>query len=277
MKFTRSLMVAAVGVSTLWPGAGIAVAQDEPGGSSLQAASQNPIAALISVPFQSNWNFEIGPLEKTQYVMNFQPVIPVSLSDDWNLILRPIVPLINRPKLFPGDSSDFGLGDISPQLLFSPDKPIDTAFGHMSWGVGPNFLFDTATDDFLGSGKWGAGPSAVVFFTNAPWTYGALVFNTWSFAGDDDRADVNRFSFQPILNYNLSGGWSLVSAPIVTANWEADSHDRWTVPLGGGVSKLFQIGGQHVQAQVASYYNVEKPKFGPEWQMQFQIKFLFPK
>jgi hypothetical protein len=263
--------------SLLIASAGVAVAQDKPGGSGLQAASQNPIAALISVPFQSNWFLNTGPNEKTKYVMNFQPVIPVSLSDDWNLILRPIVPIINKPKLFPGDSSEFGLGDITPQILFSPAKPIDTAIGHMSWGAGPNLLLDTATDDSLGSGQWGAGPSAVVFFTNAPWTYGALVFNTWSFAGDNDREDVNLFALQPILNYNLSDGWSLVSAPVITANWEADSGDKWTVPLGGGVSKLFKVGGQHVQAQLASYYNVEKPEFGPDWQLQFQMKFLFPK
>jgi hypothetical protein len=246
-------------------------------GPSLQEQSQNPIASLISVPFQSNWNFGTGKLDRMQYVMNIQPVIPVALTDGLNLILRPIVPIINKPKMFAGDTSEFGLGDISPQIFLSPSKPVDTFLGDMTWGIGPNFLLDTATDDSLGTGKWAAGPNAVVFFSNKPWTYGALVEQTWSFAGDSDRDDVNRFGIQPFVNYNLDGGWSLVSAPIITANWEADSGDTWTLPLGGGVSKLFKIGKQPIQASLRSYYNVVKPEFGPDWQLQFQVTFLFPK
>ena len=267
-----------IGASVLFiASAGIAVAQDKPSGPSLQEQAQNPIASLISVPFQSNWFFGTGELDRMQYVMNIQPVIPVALSDSWNVIIRPIIPIINKPKMFTGDSSEFGLGDITPQIFFSPSTPIDTFAGELTWGVGPQFLFNTATDDSLGSGKWGAGPAAVLFIANKPWTYGALIGNTWSFAGNDDRLDVNSLLLQPFVNYNLSGGWSLVSGPIITANWEADSDDRWTVPLGGGVNKLFKIGKQPIQASLRSYYNVVKPEFGPDWQLQFQLTFLFPK
>ncbi len=246
-------------------------------GPSLQQQAQNPIASLISVPFQSNWFFGTGELDRMQYVMVFQPVVPVALTDDLNLILRPIVPIINKPKMFAGDTSKFGLGDISPQIFLSPSKPVDTFLGELTWGFGPNLLLNTATDDSLGTGKWGAGPNAVVFFSNKPWTYGALVEQTWSFAGDSDRDDVNLFVMQPFVNYNLSGGWSLVSAPIISANWEADSDDRWTLPLGGGVNKLVKIGKQPIQASLRSYYNVVKPEFGPDWQLQFTMTFLFPK
>ncbi len=256
-------------------GSGIAAADGS--GPSLQEQAQNPIASLISVPFQSNWFFGTGELDRMQYVMVFQPVIPVALSADWNLILRPIVPIINKPKLFVGDSSEFGLGDISPQIFFSPSKPVDTFLGDLTWGIGPNLLFNTATDDSLGTGKWGAGPNTVVFFSNPPWNYGALVEQTWSFAGGSDRDDVSQFAIQPFVNHNLSGGWSLVSAPIISANWEADGGDKWTLPLGGGVNKLFKIGKQPIQASLRSYYNVVKPEFGPDWQLQFTLTLLFPK
>ncbi len=262
-------------VSIFLASSGIAAADGS--GPSLQEQAQNPIASLISVPFQSNWFFGTGELDRMQYVMNVQPVYPATLSDDWNLIIRPIVPIINKPKMFAGDTSEFGLGDITPQFFFSPSTPTDTFLGNLTWGVGPQLLLDTATDDSLGTGKWGAGPAAVLFFSNPPWNYGALIGNTWSFAGDDDRLDVNQFLMQPFVNYNLSGGWSLVSAPIITANWEADSGDTWTLPLGGGVNKLFKIGKQPIQASLRSYYNVVKPEFGPDWQLQFTLTLLFPK
>jgi len=243
----------------------------------LQETAQNPIGSLISVPFQSNFNFGTGMLDRMQYVMNVQPVYPAKLSDDWNLIIRPIVPIINKPKLFAGDESEFGLGDISPQLFFSPSKTSETFLGNVMWGVGPALVLDTATDDSLGSGKWSAGPGAVVFIINKPWTYGALVNNVWSFAGDGDREDVNQMLIQPILNYNLSNGWSLASSPIITADWEATDGNKWTVPIGGGVQKLFHIGKQPINASLRAYYNVVKPDFGPDWQLQFTWTFLFPK
>ena len=272
---TRYTIVGAL--SLFLASVGIAAAEDKSGGASLQETAQNPIGSLISVPFQSNFNFGTGMLDRMQYVMNVQPVYPAKLSGDWNLIIRPIVPIINKPKMFAGDESEFGLGDVSPQLFLSPSMPADTFLGNVTWGVGPALVFDTATDDSLGSGKWSAGPGAVIFISKKPWTYGALVNNVWSFAGDGDREDVDQMLIQPILNYNLSNGWSLASSPIITANWEADSGDRWTVPIGGGVQKLFNIGKQPINASLRAYYNVVKPDFGPDWQLQFTWTFLFPK
>ena len=155
-------------------------AQDD---ADLAKKTQNPVADLISVPFQNNVNFGVGPDDDVQYILNIQPVIPFRLTEDWNLISRTIVPLIYQPELAPGVGEVFGLGDIQQSLFFSPAKP-----GTVIWGVGPILQFPTATDDSLGQGKWGAGPTAVALTVQGPWVLGALVNNVWSFAGDERPA-----------------------------------------------------------------------------------------
>jgi hypothetical protein len=264
-------------------------------GDALREAAQNPIADLISVPFQNNTNFGIGNTDNVQNVLNIQPVFPVHLNEDWNLIIRPILPVIyQEPFLSPGPElqeleqtagSDFGrdifgLGDLTPELFFSPSKPIELAPDvGLVWGVGPVLQFPTATSDVLGTGKWSAGPALVTFLSVKPLhiTTGFLAFNIWSFAGDDDRSDVNSLTFQPFFNYNLSKGWYLTSAPLMTADWEADSDNRWTVPLGGGIGRVFEIGHQAVNAQLSAYYNVVKPDLtGADWQLRAEMTFLFP-
>ena len=156
-------------------------------------------------------------------------------------------------------------------VFFSPSNP-----SPLTWGVGPVFLIPTATDDVLGSDKWGAGASAVFLTMPGNWVVGSLFSNVWSFAGSGDQ-DVNLFTWQYFINYNLPDGWYLTSAPIITANWEADSDNTWTVPFGGGVGKIFRIGKQPMNGQVSAYYNVEKPDYGPDWQLRVQLQFLFPK
>ena len=238
----------------------------------LAKKTQNPVADLISVPFQNNVNFGVGPHDDVQYILNIQPVIPFRLTEDWNLISRTIVPLIYQPELAPGVGEVFGLGDIQESLFFSPAKP-----GKVIWGVGPIFQFPTATDDSLGQGKWGAGPTAVALTVHGPWVLGALVNNVWSFAGDSDRRDVNQMLLQPFVNYNLPDAWYVVTAPIITADWEADSDDRWTVPIGAGVGKIVRLGKLPVNAQASAYYNVIRPDNAAEWQLRIQIQLLFPR
>src|SRR5438445_1044365 len=246
-----------------------AFAQDE---TELAKKTQNPIADLISVPLQSNFNFGASSKDKMIYILNVQPVIPFHLTDDWNLIMRVIMPIINQPSLFPGVGSATGLGDINPSFFLSPAKP-----GGVIWGIGPTITFPTASDRLLGSGKWSMGPTGVALAIQGPWVFGALLNNQWSFAGWGDKA-VNAFLLQPFVNYNLPDGWYLTSSPILTADWKADrAGDVWTVPLGGGVGKLFRIGKLPVNTQLAAYGNVAKPEFGPDWQLRFQIQFLFPK
>jgi hypothetical protein len=238
----------------------------------LAKKTQNPVADLISVPFQNNINFGVGPNDDVQYILNIQPVIPFRLTEDWNLISRTIAPLIYQPELAPGVGEVFGLGDIQQSLFLSPAKP-----GQLIWGIGPIFQFPSATDDALGQGKWGAGPTAVALTMQGPWVFGALINNVWSFAGDDARPDVNQMLIQPFLNFNLPAGWYLTASPVVTANWKADSDNRWTVPIGGGAGKILKIGAQPVNVQLSAYYNVVRPDDAAEWQLRLQIQLLFPK
>jgi len=238
----------------------------------LAKAAQNPVADMISLPLQNNTNFGVGPGDDAQNVLNIQPVIPLALNKNWNLITRTIAPIIYQPEPVQGYGSKFGLGDINTSLFLSPAKP-----GKIIWGMGPAFSFPTATDEVLGADKWSAGPTAVALMIQGPWVVGALSNNLWSFAGEDDREDVNQFLLQYFINYNLPQGWYISSAPIITANWKSDSGNQWTVPFGGGFGKIFRIGKQPVNAQMQAFYNVEKPANGPDWTLRLQLQFLFPK
>jgi len=236
----------------------------------LAKQSQNPVASLISVPIQNNTNFGIGPDDETQNVTNIQPVWPFSIGDNWNLITRTIVPLISQPDFYTGGQGrEFGLGDTTFSAFFSPKES-----PKLTWGVGPVLVLPTATDDTLGADTWSGGASVVGLVMPGQWVIGSLLSNVWDFSGDQD---VNFFTWQYFINYNFSNGWYLTSAPIITANWEADSGNQWTVPFGGGVGKIFKIGKQPLNAQVQAFYNVEKPENGPDWQLRLQLQFLFPK
>ena len=237
----------------------------------LAKAAQNPIASLISLPFQNNTHFNFGPQEKTQNILNIQPVWPFSINEKWNLITRTIVPLISQPETIPGTERTFGLGDTTFTGFFSPRDS-----GKLIWGAGPTIVLPTATDDLLGSDNWAAGPSLVALTMPGNWVIGSLFSNVWSFAGSGEQ-DVNLFTWQYFINYNLPEGWYLSSAPIITANWEANSGNKWTVPFGGGFGKIFRIGNQPMNAQVQAFYNVKKPEFGADWTLRFQLQFLFPK
>jgi len=248
--------------------------QGEDEEADLARAVQNPIADLISLPFQNNTNFNFGPLEETQNVLNIQPVIPIDLSEDWLMVTRTIVPVVSQPAFLPGQSREFGLGDSLFSAFFSP-KDRNLWLGKWLWGAGPAILLPTSTDDRLGPGEWGAGPSAVFLTNRGRWVIGSLFNNVWSFTGDDS---VNLFTCQPFVNYNLDRGWYLSSSPLITANWKADSSDTWTVPVGGGFGRVFLLGRQPINASLQGFYNVEKPEdFGPDWTIRFTIQFLFPR
>jgi len=233
----------------------------------LAKKTQNPVADMISLPFQNNFNFGVGPDNDLQYVLNIQPVWPFKLTEDWNLITRTILPVIYQPELAPGFGDEFGLGDTLFTGFLSPRKP-----GKLIWGAGPAVLIPTSTDESLGVGQWGLGPSGVVLTMQGPWVYGALVNNVWSFEGD-----YNAMLIQPFINYNFPSHWYVCSSPIVTANWEADSDNQWTVPIGGGAGKVFHLGKQPVNCQAQVFYNLETPDGGPNWQLRIQFQLLFPK
>lgn len=231
---------------------------------------------MISLPLQLNTNINVGPYKKTQEVLNVQPVIPFHLNSDWNLITRTIVPLISQPQLSPGSDRTNGLGDIQFSAFLSPSRP-----SNWIWGAGVIAQAPSATDDTLGQGKWGLGPTAVALHIEKgdPWIYGGLINNVWSVAGDDGRAKVNQMLMQPFINYNFPKhpGRYLSFSPIITANWEASHGNRWTVPLGLGIGQVMRWGNQPVNLQVAAYYNVERPDYAPNWNIRLQLQFLFPK
>ena len=248
------------------------------GGGDLRSAVQNPISSLISLPFK--FTFDFGAPNGEATFLNIQPVYPVTVGD-WNLVSRLIVPLIDSPgevagtpeipNPIPGKGAT-GLGDINYSMFFSPVK-----YDKIIWGVGPSINFPSATNLQLGSGKWSAGPTAVVI-TQPGWgTLGMLGRQLWSFAGQSDRANVSQLLVEPFLNYNLPKGWFLITDINITANWNVDSDNRWTVPLGGGIGRIFKIGNQGINSRLEAYYNVVKPDSAPNWQLSFTWQFLFPK
>jgi len=233
----------------------------------------NPVAALISVPFQWNYDQDIGSLDDgTRSFLNVQPVIPVSLNEDWNLISRTIVPLIDQDDIFPGAGGQSGLGDIVQSAFFSPVEP--TAGGWI-WGVGPALLLPTATDELLGADKWGIGPTAVALRQQGPWTYGGLTNHIVSFAGDDDRTDINATFLQPFVSYTTPNAWTFTLQTESTYDWEGE---QWTVPIIGVASKVTKIGDQLVSIGGGVRYYVDSPETGPDgWGARIVFTLLFPK
>jgi hypothetical protein len=272
----KAVRAAAALLATVLLASPLLAADEAPSSASteeLAKKTQNPVADLISVPFQSNFDFNTGPKERTVYVLNVQPVIPIHLTEDWNLLARIITPITNLPSLAPGVEDATGLGDINPTFFLSPAKS-----EHLIWGVGPTFTFPTASDKLLGSGKFSMGPSAVGLLMEGPWVVGALANNQWSYAGWGDKP-FNKFLAQPFVNYNFKHGWYLTSSPVMTADWTQRASQQWTVPVGGGGGKLWRVGsvGLPVNTQIQGFYNAERPEFAANWSLRVQVQFLFPK
>ena len=236
----------------------------------LQKQSQNPIADLVSLPFQSNTNFNSGPFNRTQEILNIQPVVPMHLNEDWNVISRTIIPLVSQPD--PArDSNTNGIGDITQSLFLSPTKP-----GKLIWGVGPVFTVPSASDPILGTGRVLFGPTAVFLTTPGHWVLGVLLNNQWSIGGNSLRPAVNTGLAQPFVNYNMEHGWYLTTSPIITVNWLAAGGEQWTVPVGGGFGRVFRVGDQPINASIAAYYNAIRPTGTSDWQLRTSIALLFP-
>jgi hypothetical protein len=240
--------------------------------SGLAKQAQNPIANLISLPIENDFNPQTGINKENSYVLQFKPVVPFRVSRDWDLITRTILPVIQVPDLAPGLNGQTGLGDMNLSLFFSPAKA-----GAVIWGAGPIVSFPTATEDILGTKKLSVGPTVVVLRSHGHWLFGTLVNNLFSVAGPSARADVNQMLAQPFVNYNLRHGWYLTSSPIITANWEATRAQRWLVPVGGGVGKIVRIGRQPVNVYGQFFGNAVYPDGTTNWSARLQVQFLFPK
>lgn len=218
----------------------------------------NPVASLISVPFQFNYDEGYGPSNGHRAVLNIQPVVPFSLSDEWTVISRTILPVISQKDIAGPSGVQSGLGDITQSLFFSPKNPGPSG---IVWGAGPVFLAPTATDDLLGGEKWGAGPTAVVLKQMGGWTVGALANHIWSFAGDGDRSEISSTFLQPFVSYTTADAWTFGLNTESTYNWEAE---EWSVPVNFTVGKLVQIDRQPVSFTVGVRYWAESPDSGPD-------------
>lgn len=261
----------------LFLGMGAAQAQNESAAAEdLAKKLSNPISDLVSVPFQFNWDNGVGPNEDLRLLLNIQPVVPFSISENWNLIGRWIMPVVSQPELAPGSGTAFGFGDIVASGFFSPKKP--TA-GGLIWGVGPVFALPATTNPLLGSGKWSAGPTAVALKQSGPWTYGGLVNHLWSVAdtGEPARADVNQTFIQPFLGYTTKSAVTFTVNSESAANWEAADGEEWTVPIHLIVSKVTKFGPFPFSIGVGGAWYAETPTGGPEWRFRTQFVLLLPR
>jgi len=243
------------------------------GDAGLAQALTNPVAELVTIPIQMNFDQDVGTADDgTKIQTNVQPVIPFDIDENWNLITRTIVPVIYQHDVFPGAGSQFGLGDINMSLFFSPKQL--TAAG-LNWGVGPVFLVPTATDSLLGGKKWAAGPGAVGLVLRGPWTVGLLANHIWSFAGDDDRPDINNTFMQPFIAYTWPSAWTFSVQSETSYNWQ---NEQWSVPVNAALSKLVRFGKLPVSLQGGLGYWAESPDNGPEGlRFRLQANLVLPR
>ena len=251
----------------------VAAPVEAAGDADLAQELSNPVADLVTVPIQMNYDGDIGPSDDgTKIITNIQPVIPFDIDQNWNLITRTIVPVTYQDDVFPGAGSQFGLGDINMSLFFSPKQ---TAAGGLIWGVGPVVLLPTATDSKLGGKKWGAGPAAIGVSMQGPWTAGVLANHIWSFAGDDDRPDINNTFVQPFVAHTWPSAWTASLQSETSYNWETE---QWSVPVNMALAKLVRIGKLPVSLQGGLGYWVESPDNGPDgFRFRLQANIVLPR
>jgi hypothetical protein len=264
---SRSSLVCLLAASVLTSGQVAAAADSQ---SEIAKKLNNPIASLISVPVQLNHDENIGPGDAGERrVLNIQPVIPISLNEDWNVISRTIVPLIDQTDI-PAGVDESGLGDVFQSLFFSPKAPTS---GGWIWGVGPALLVPTASEDILGAEKWAGGPTAVALKQSSGWTYGALTNHVWSFAGDNDRADISTTFVQPFLAYTTATFTTFGTNTESSYDWD---REEWSVPLNLSATQVFKVGEQPMSVQFGARYWADSPDFGPEgwgWRMTYTLVF----
>lgn len=246
---------------------------EEADGEELAQQLTNPVADLVSIPFQYNWRNGVGPDDELQLVLNIQPVVPIGITEDWNLVGRFIVPVISQPAMTEESSARTGLGDGLLSLFASPAS--DSPF---QWGVGPVAALPFTTDPMLGTGQWSAGPTAVGLYMLKGWTFVLLANHLWSITetGDVERADVNQSFVQPAVAYTTDNAWTLSVNSEISINWEAEDGEELTLPINGAVSKLVNFGPLPMSVQLGGGVYAEAPTGGPEWQLRLGFTVLLP-
>jgi hypothetical protein len=228
---------------------------------------QNPFAETINIPIEAATGFGAGPNHDVAEQLTIQPLLPVTLDAGWNLIARPLLPV----TFLPAPQQRFGLGDVQTSFFLTPARTAGWI-----WGLGPAMQLPTATSDELGTGKWSAGPTGALVYSEGPWFAGVLVTQLWSFAGAH-RTAVNQTSTEVQASYNFESGWYIQTDPTITYDWSAGSRDAWTLPVGLDVGKVTKIGGQDVSFQIGGYDALKSPTGAPQWIIRAQITFLFPR
>jgi hypothetical protein len=263
---TRRLQALLFAIALILPGHSASAQQDA---DELARQTQNPVASLITVPFEANWDMGIGAREATGTILNFQPVVPFELTPRWNMVLRTILPLSSQPDTGTGTQRISGLGDSVVTLFLSPSMS-----GKVIWGVGPVMLLPTASNTALGSEKFGFGPSVVLLTQPSPWTVGILANQIWSVDGAIDRTGVNQTLLQPFLHYNLGEGLSLGASAEANINWKDDGTS--TIPLLFQASKITRLSSRPVRLAMAVGPMLAHAQ-GADWRFRMSITFLFPR
>jgi len=229
----------------------------------------NPISSLISVPFQSNWDFNIGPTNGQRYTLNIQPVIPLSISKNWNLVIRTILPVISQNNVFGNSGTQSGLGNTTQSFFLSPKAP----WNGLIWGLGPVGYYPTNTDDLLGPHKWGLGPTLVALVQPGEWTIGILANQIWSVGGSHHDQNISSTFLQPFIVYTTKSHTSFALNTESTYDWE---NSQWTVPINLMIQQVFKIGKQPMALQVGGRYYAAAPSGGPDWGLRVNFTLLFP-
>ena len=233
--------------------------------------AENPIVDRVRIPIVNRTAFDIGPFERTANVTIIRPLVPISFGENY-LLIRTSIPFVYSPTLTQSQGGEYGLGDVRMQTFFVKEQN-----QRLTWGIGPTFLFPTASERSLGFGKWGIGPSIGAVWAGKRLTVGGRLENYWSIAGDKDRPDVSQLTFQPLFTYILKDGWYLVSSPVIAAFWNIPQGGKWVVPIGGGLGKVIKFGSYSFNMSVQAYWQPVRPDNSEGWALALQFQSLFPR
>ncbi len=233
----------------------------------LAKSVHNPFADFIKLPLQATTGFSIGPHHNAGEALNIEPLIPFSLSPQWDLMARPSLSATYQPS----PNEQYGLNDLQSSFFLTPHDADEWI-----WGAGPVFQFPTATSDAFGTGRWCAGPTAALLYDNGPWFGGVVTYQLMSFAGDRARGSVNQTYLEPEVSYNFDSGWYVDVDPPMTFDWTADAANGWTVPIGADVGDAFNVGSHAMSWQIGAYDLAKRPQGNPQWIIRIQLMAMFP-